>query len=151
LTSIAQQTKEIVQCLEGVVPAFEAASIGSDDYRDKAMLVHQNVCAIAQLHPNWCDERKIILNRRKHDAPPLDDNDPFVLIYEYSEALFRSWHQMRVPAPSMKTLTNGGRVFRTALSRLHDECSELTNRKACRHNVVAEDERVTVVIKMGES
>lgn len=150
LSSVAKQTKDIVQCLEGVVPAFESASIGSDDYKDKAMLVHQNVCAIAQLHPNWCDERKIILNRHKHDAPPLDDNDPFVLIYEYSEALFRSWHQMKVPAPSVKTLTNGGRVFRTALSKLREECDELTNRKACRHNDV-ESDHITVVIKVGES
>lgn len=150
LTSVAKQTKDIVQCLEGVVPAFEAATIGSDDYKDKAMLVHQNVCAIAQLHPNWCDDRKIILSRQKHDAPPLDDNDPFVLIHEYSEALFRSWHQMKVPAPSVKALTHGGRVFRTALMKLREECDELTNRKACRHTAVDND-HVTVVIKLQES
>lgn len=150
MTSIAQQAKEIVQCLEGVVPAFEAASIGSDDYRDKAMLIHQNVCAIAQLHPNWCDERKIILSRQKHDAPQLDESDPFILIHEYSEVLFRSWHQMRVPAPSMKTLTHGGRVFRTTLSRLQDECEDLTNRKASCNNTLPESDRITVVINVSE-
>lgn len=153
MTTIAQQTKDIVQCLEGVVHAFEASSIGSDDYKDKAMLVHQNVCALAKLHPNWSDERKIILSRNKPDTPPLDDSDPFVLIYELSEALFRSWHQMKIPTPSIKTLSNGGRVFRAALAQLHEECAELTNRKACRHHDEEEDDgrKVTVVIKVCES
>lgn len=149
LNSIAQQTKDIIQYLESVVPAFETASIGSDDYRDKAMLIHESICALAQLHPNWNDEKKIILNQRKHGAPPLDDNDPFVLIYECSEALFRSWHQMKVPEPSMKTLIYGGRIFRAALAKLHEECDDLTNRKACRHDD-SEQKSLMVVINLGE-
>lgn len=151
MSSVAQQTKDIVECLEGVVHAFESASIGSDDYKDKAMLVHQNVCALAQLHPNWNDERKIILSRNKPDTPPLDDSDPFVLIYECSEALFRSWHQMRIPSPSIKTLSNGGKVFRAALTHLQGECEELTNRKACRHEPDDTAPNVTVVISVGEN
>lgn len=150
LNTTAHQTKEIIQHLEALVPAFETASIGSDDYRDKAMLIHQRVRALAQLHPNWDDEKKIILNQQKHDAPPLDEHDPFVIIYEASEILFRSWHQMRVPEPSMKTLLHGGRIFRAALAKLHEETEELTNRKACRHDE-HEDSSITLVINLSQS
>jgi hypothetical protein len=151
LNSVVQQAKDIVRCLEGVVDAFETSVIGSDDYKDKAMLLHQNVCALAKLHPNWSDERKIILNVHKHDAPPLDDSDPFILIYELSEAIFRSWHQMRVPQPSIRRLTKGGEMFRAALAHLQNECAELTNRKACHHrHSETNNPSVTVVVQVGE-
>jgi hypothetical protein len=98
------------------------------------MLVHHNVCALANLHPNWSDERNIILRQGKDNAPPLDKSDPCHLIYEHSEQLFRAWHYMKVPRPSVRALSTGGAVFREALVKLHLECSELTNRKACRQS-----------------
>lgn len=128
---ITKQAEEILRYLQGVVPAFESASIGSHDYRDKALLVHKNVRALAQLHPNWSEERELVLTS-KDDAPPLDETDPFLRIYEYSEQLLRAWHQMRAPRPSIRALSSGGKAFHEALNNLANECQHSTNRKVCK-------------------
>jgi hypothetical protein len=138
-TSIAHQAKAIVQNLNGIFPAFTTSAIGSDDYKDKAMTVHGNVTALAQLHPNWSDEKKIILNSQENELPNLNEDDLFILIYDYTEELFQAWRDMRVTRPSIASLSNGGATFRVILDSLHAECMDLTNRRAARYFPVAED------------
>lgn len=129
MKTIANQAKDIILCLEGVVPAFECARIGSADYRDKAMVIHRNVTALAQLHPNWSEEQNLILTQKQDDTANLNADDTFILIYEYAEQLFRAWHQMRVPRPSVRALSTGSVAFWAALINLRNECNSLTNRK----------------------
>ena len=119
----AQKVKDILDCLQGVVPAFESSLINSADYRDKAMAVHRSMSALAQMHPNWSEEGNVVIGGDKEGVPPLDESDPLVNIYVYSEELFHAWNKMSIVRPSIRALADGCAEFRTALTKLQNECS----------------------------
>jgi hypothetical protein len=122
LLTNAQKVKDIIDCLQGVVPAFESSTIHSDDYRDKATAVHQSMRALAELHPNWSEEGHIVVGGNRDGVPPLDTSDPLSNVYLYSEELFHAWNKMSIVRPSIRALTDGCADFRIALEKLVQEC-----------------------------
>jgi hypothetical protein len=123
LLTNAQKVKDIIACLQGVVPAFESSIIHSDDYRDKATAVHQSMRALAELHPNWSDEGHVVIGGNREGVPPLDASDPLSNIYLYSEELFHAWNKMSIVRPSIRALADGYAEFRVALEKLRQECA----------------------------
>lgn len=122
LLTNAQKVKDIIACLQGVVPAFESSLIHSEDYRDKARAVHQNMCVLAEMHPNWSDEGHVVVGGNREGVAPLDPNDPLTNIYLYSEQLFHAWNKMSIVRPSIRGLADGCAEFRIALDKLQQEC-----------------------------
>lgn len=123
LLTNAQKVKDIITCLQGVVPAFESSLINSEDYRDKAKAVHQNMRVLAELHPNWSEEGHVVVGGNREGVPPLDTNDPLSNIYLYSEQLFHAWNKMSIVRPSIRGLADGCAEFRIALEKLQQECA----------------------------
>lgn len=123
LLTNAQKVKDIIACLQGVVPAFESSLIHSDDYRDKATAVHQSMRALAELHPNWSEEGHVVVGGNREGVPPLDTSDPLSNVYLYSEQLFHAWNKMSIVRPSIRGLADGCAEFRVALEKLTQECS----------------------------
>jgi hypothetical protein len=130
LLTNAQKVKDIIACLEGVVPAFETSLIHSDDYRDKATAVHQSMRALAELHPNWSDEGHVVVGGNRDGVPPLDTDDPLSNIYLHSEQLFHAWNKMKIVRPSIRALADGCADFRDALEKLRQECAATSEPKS---------------------
>ena len=118
MEAVAQQAREATRFVEGIYLAFMSATIGTDDYKDKALATQQSLRALARLHPYWSDACNQFSVKK---AVPLDDDDPLFFIYLRIEELVTAWRIMRVSRPSGSTLSRGSKHFMTCLQNLKNE------------------------------